>query len=80
MIYYHNEEYFAKTPVEKQRMCINCIHRQAEPSRCKLHDMFLHYETVFVGWCKNWKIDNESIPDWKKEIEEEYEYLHWDIR
>ncbi len=23
---------------------------------------------------------NESIPDWQKEIEEEYEYLHWDIR
>lgn len=55
MIYYHNEEYYDKTPVEKQRMCINCIHRQVEPSRCKLHDTFLHYETVFVGWCKKWK-------------------------
>ena len=24
--------------------------------------------------------NNESIPDWQKEIEEEYEWLHWDIR
>ena len=60
MIVYHNDEYFKRVPIEKQRVCCNCKNRQVEPSRCKVHGIFLHYETIFEGWCKRWKGGTEN--------------------
>ena len=53
-VYEHTDEYFEKTPVEKQRVCCNCQHR--EPiNKCEIDRHYIGYVSCFTNWCRRWK-------------------------
>ena len=66
-IYYHDDAYFEKTPIEKQRVCCNCLHRNAGESICTIDGRYIGYVACFTAWCRKWASDELR---WKEQNNE----------
>ena len=53
----HEDDYFEKTPIEKQRVCCNCRNRKAEKSQCMIDGHYIGYVQCFTNWCIHWATD-----------------------
>ena len=66
-VFSHDEEYFNKTPIEKQRVCCNCLKRDAKKDRCNEDNHYVGYVECFTQWCRHWATDKAL---WESEVEE----------
>lgn len=55
----HEDEYFEKTPVEKQRVCCNCRNRKRSETKdkCMIDGHYIGYVQCFTNWCMHWATD-----------------------
>lgn len=55
----HEDDYFEKTPIEKQRVCCNCRNRKASEvvSKCMIDGHYIGYVQCFTNWCRHWATD-----------------------
>ena len=58
----HEDDYFEKTPIEKQRVCCNCRNRKSSEvvSRCMIDGHYIGYVNCFTNWCVHWAKDKEE--------------------
>ena len=56
----HEEDYFEKTPIEKQRVCCNCRNRVTSEvvSRCNIDRHYIEYLQCYSNWCPHWARDS----------------------
>lgn len=59
LVFNHDEFYFEKTPIEKQRVCCNCRHRVPNASmadKCNIDGHRIGYLQCFSNWCRHWAL------------------------
>lgn len=68
MIAHHNDEYFNRVPIEKQRVCCNCRNRRTSEtvSKCMIDGHYIGYVECFTCWCLHWATDKA---EWESEGE-----------
>ena len=63
---YHEDDYFEKTPIEKQRVCCNCRQRTT-PDKCSVDGHYIGYMACMMAWCRHWASDEAK---WKEKGDE----------
>lgn len=58
-VFFHENAYFDKTPLGKQRVCCNCKHR-TKPDSCDIDGHFISYLACFTAWCRRWKKEEDA--------------------
>ena len=56
----HEDDYFERTPIEKQRVCCNCRNRVLNASmadKCNIDGHRIGYVQCFTNWCRHWATD-----------------------
>ena len=52
--FYHNDDYFEQTDIDKQRVCCNCRHRDTSTDKCDMDGHHVGYIDCFTQWCVHW--------------------------
>jgi hypothetical protein len=53
------DDYFERTPIEKQRVCCNCRNRRTSEivSKCMIDGHYIGYAQCFTNGCRHWASD-----------------------
>jgi hypothetical protein len=53
------DDYFERTPIEKQRVCCNCSNRRTSEivSKCMIDGHYIGYAQCFTNGCRHWASD-----------------------
>ena len=59
IVFVHENDYFERTPLEKQRVCCNCRNRKTSviESKCMIDGHYIGYVQCFTNWCLHWATD-----------------------
>ena len=66
----HEDDYFERTPIEKQRLCCNCRNRRTSgvyEDKCMIDGHYIGYVQCFTNWCRHWATNKTR---WESEVEE----------